>query len=61
MKFSLNLLVDLWRNLNGETAYRRYLQHWQEQHAEHGGQPLSPKEFFASELRRKWNGVRRCC
>lgn len=61
MQLSLNRVIEVWRNLNGEAAYQRYLKHWQEQHREEGGQPLSRKAFFAAETRRKWNGVRRCC
>lgn len=51
----------LWQQLNGEVAYQRYLQHWQQHHAAEGGQAMDRKQFFASETRRKWNGVRRCC
>jgi uncharacterized short protein YbdD (DUF466 family) len=49
------------REVSGDDAYERYLQHWQDKHAHEGGQPMSRKEFFASEQDRKWNGVRRCC
>ena len=59
-----NALRRLWRalrDLTGDSAYERYLQHWQERHAEAGDVPLSRKEFYAQELDRKWNGVRRCC
>ena len=51
----------LWQTLNGETAYLRYLAHWQNQHVAEGAQPLSRKAFFASETQRKWNGIKRCC
>lgn len=59
-----NLLQRWWgvlRDLTGESAYDRYLQHWREHHAEAGGEPLSRRAFFAREQDRKWNGVKRCC
>ena len=49
------------RQLSGDDAYERYLQHWQAHHADAGGAPLDRRAFFRSELERKWNGVRRCC
>jgi uncharacterized short protein YbdD (DUF466 family) len=55
------MFKKLWRSLNGDEAYERYLQHWQQQHARQGGQPLSRKAFFAAETQRKWNGIKRCC
>lgn len=57
----LNRLLAVWRSWNGETAYNRYLRHWQQHHAAEGGQPMNRKAFFASEIQRKWNGIRRCC
>lgn len=54
-------LLTLWRSVNGEESYQRYLRHWQSQHAGQGGEPLSRKAFFAAETQRKWNGVKRCC
>jgi uncharacterized short protein YbdD (DUF466 family) len=54
-------LLSVWRHANGDTAYQRYLQHWQQQHADQSEQPLSRKAFFAAETRRKWQGVKRCC
>jgi uncharacterized short protein YbdD (DUF466 family) len=49
------------RQMTGDDAYERYLQHWQAHHAAGGGPPMDPRAFFRSELERKWNGVRRCC
>jgi uncharacterized short protein YbdD (DUF466 family) len=49
------------RTLSGDDAYEQYLAHWRTHHAAEGGQPLGRKAFFASELQRKWNGVKRCC
>lgn len=60
-KSGLTKLHGLWQNLNGEVAYQRYLEHWQNHHAEAGKQPMSRKAFFAAETKRKWSGVRRCC
>ena len=55
------LMLSIWRNCNGESAYQRYLLHWQQHHADVQRQPLSRKAFFAAETQRKWNGVKRCC
>ncbi|MDD4913696.1 MAG: YbdD/YjiX family protein [Methylococcales bacterium] len=54
----MNFLYKLWRSLNGDVAYERYLAHWA---CHHAGSPLSRKAFFAAETRRKWNGIKRCC
>lgn len=61
MSAAYSLLRQLWRSLNGDTAYERYLLHWQAAHAEPDAQPLSRKAFFAAETQRKWNGIKRCC
>jgi uncharacterized short protein YbdD (DUF466 family) len=55
------LMLSIWRHCNGESAYQRYLLHWQQHHADVQMQPLSRKAFFAAETQRKWNGVKRCC
>lgn len=47
--------------MNGDSSYERYLAHWSQQHAQHCESPLSRKDFFAAEIQRKWQGVRRCC
>jgi len=57
----LGCLRQLFRELNGEAAYDRYLQHWRQHHGEEEGEPWSREEFFRSEQDRRWNGVRRCC
>ncbi|PPD33825.1 MAG: hypothetical protein CTY19_06600 [Methylomonas sp.] len=56
-----SLIKCFWQNCNGETAYQRYLLHWQQHHADGHRQPLSRKAFFAAETQRKWNGIKRCC
>ncbi|MGY6277130.1 CstA-like transporter-associated (seleno)protein [Methylomonas sp. MgM2] len=61
IKSGLVKLSEVWRNLNGEAAYQRYLDHWQAYHAEPGSKPMSRKAFFAAETKRKWNGIKRCC
>ena len=47
------------RRLTGDDAYERYLAHHSQHHA--GAAPLNRAEFFRSEQKRKWEGVRRCC
>lgn len=61
MNKRIALLRYLWRGLNGDNAYERYLSHWWLHHAESGSRPLTRKDFFTAEIQRKWNGVRRCC
>ncbi len=53
-------LRDYLRFLNGDTAYARYLAHWQQAHAG-AGTPLSRANFFNQETDRRWSSVRRCC
>lgn len=56
------LLRDVWRfvrQVSGDDAYERYLQHHACAHP--GEQALSRKAFFQREQDRKWGGVRRCC
>jgi uncharacterized short protein YbdD (DUF466 family) len=55
------MLKKVWCRLNGDAAYERYLEHWQEHHRGDGQAPLGRKAFFAAEMRRKWSGVKRCC
>ena len=49
----------LFRELTGDDAYERYLDHWRAQHADR--EPLDRAAFYRDEQRRKWDGVRRCC
>lgn len=51
------------RQLSGDDAYERYLQHY---HVQHAGQPdapalLSRAEFFKQWQDEKWQGIKRCC
>lgn len=52
-------LWKLIRQLSGDDAYERYLEHVREHHPEM--MPLDPKAFFVREEERKWSGIRRCC
>lgn len=61
MASRFDTLKKLWRALNGDEAYERYLTHWRQHHARQGDRPLGRKAFFAAETQRKWNGIKRCC
>ncbi len=54
-------LIVFIRQLSGDDAYERYLQHWQQQHTAENCTPLSRRAFFKAELERKWQGTKRCC
>ncbi len=58
----MQFLIKIWRfikELSGDDAYEKYLEHHALSHSE--AIPLSRKEFFKAETKRKWEGVRRCC
>lgn len=60
----IEALRRLWatlRELTGDDAYERYVQHWLTHHAGRGSAPLDRAAFCREEQRRKWEGVRRCC
>lgn len=59
LKPQLEKFIKALRELSGDDAYERYLQH----HASaHPDEPLlSRAAFFKQEQERKWDGVRRCC
>ena len=51
-----------WQNLRrvtGDDAYERYLAHHNQHHVDNV--PMNRRDFFRSEQKRKWEGVRRCC
>jgi hypothetical protein len=53
-------LVEIWgfaRDLSGDNAYVRYRQYVQSR----GGCPMTPQEFYLSELQRKYSRPHRCC
>jgi uncharacterized short protein YbdD (DUF466 family) len=57
---------QLWqriRELSGDDAYERYLQHYAEHHAgmEDAEPPLSREVFFKQWQDDKWKGIKRCC
>jgi uncharacterized short protein YbdD (DUF466 family) len=59
-------LKSLWRSvrqLSGDDAYERYLQHYAEHHAAERDNvpPLTRAQFFKQWQDKKWNGVKRCC
>lgn len=64
-------LTQVWRSirqLSGDDAYERYLQHYAEHHAQahieaaHLHQaPLSREAFFKQWQDNQWKGVKRCC
>ena len=71
-----NLCKSLWarvRQLSGDDAYERYLQHYAAHHANgHADDqkaglaaeiepPLSKAAFFNDWQDKKWTGVKRCC
>ena len=53
------------RQLSGDDAYERYLQHYAEHHPSRLGvevePPLSKEAFFKEWQDKKWTGVKRCC
>ena len=64
----LQSLNNLWRRvrqLSGDDAYERYLQHYVAHHqASESGEiepPLSKQAFFKDWQDKKWAGVKRCC
>jgi uncharacterized short protein YbdD (DUF466 family) len=61
MRVALRRIWALLREVTGDDAYERYLDHWRTRHARDGGVPLDRATFCREELRRKWDGVRRCC
>ncbi|MCD2448795.1 YbdD/YjiX family protein [Methylicorpusculum oleiharenae] len=49
------------RQLSGDDAYERYLQHHAAHHQHEGSPPLSKAEFFKRWQDRMWSGIKRCC
>lgn len=55
---------NLWawlREVSGDDAYDRYLDHWRQHHAQEGGQPLDRRAYLRERQREQWNSIRRCC
>ena len=61
MRLALWRFWTLLREVTGDDAYERYLEHWRVRHAADGATPLDRASFCREEQRRKWEGVRRCC
>ena len=61
MRGALRKIWAALREVTGDDAYERYVDHWRARHAGKGGAPLDRASFCREELRRKWDGVRRCC
>jgi uncharacterized short protein YbdD (DUF466 family) len=62
----IKLLVKFWqriRELSGDDAYERYLEHYTEHHVQAlDAEPLlSREDFFKQWQDDKWKGVKRCC
>jgi uncharacterized short protein YbdD (DUF466 family) len=58
----MNILRKIWRTireLSGDDAYDRYLQHHTEHHS--ACIQLSREAFFKQWQDGKWQGVKRCC
>jgi hypothetical protein len=49
----------LLRELSGDDAYERYLQHQALAHPDE--KPLCRHAFFKQQQQQKWHGVKRCC
>lgn len=49
----------LLRELSGDDAYERYLQHLASAHPDE--KPLCRRAFFQQQQQQKWQGVKRCC
>jgi uncharacterized short protein YbdD (DUF466 family) len=59
-------LKNFWssiRQLSGDDAYERYLQHYAEHHQNdlELEPPYSKEAFFKEWQDKKWTGVKRCC
>ncbi len=55
----LRALIATVRALTGDDAYERYLSRHCARHPELP--VLSPSDFYASEIERRYSGVARCC
>ena len=52
------------RQLSGDDAYERYLQHYAKNHKDTTctcHPPLTKAAFFKQWQDDKWNGIKRCC
>lgn len=59
LKRKLTQFIKFVRQLSGDDAYERYIEHHAAAHS--GDALLSKQQFFKQEQERKWNSVKRCC
>jgi uncharacterized short protein YbdD (DUF466 family) len=53
------MLKSLISKLNGNSEYRKYLEHFNQNH--HQQKPLNKKQFFTKKEQEKWSKINRCC
>ncbi|HVY23545.1 MAG TPA: YbdD/YjiX family protein [Steroidobacteraceae bacterium] len=62
IKLRMYSIIRVIRRISGDDAYERYVQHYQQHHADDGSHAmLDRRAFYLAEQQRKWNGVKRCC
>ena len=49
------------REVTGDDAYERYLEHWRHHHLEDGEEPMSRREFHRAREDARWSRINRCC
>jgi uncharacterized short protein YbdD (DUF466 family) len=59
VKTWLQQLVALIRQISGDDAYERYLEHQAQCHDD--SPVLDRRAFYIEEQQRKWSGIKRCC
>jgi uncharacterized short protein YbdD (DUF466 family) len=52
-------LLLLREYINGDFAYKNYLAHHKQHHANQ--EPLNKKAFLQNKEKQKWNKINRCC
>ena len=59
----VKLIFQRIRQLSGDDAYERYLEHYAECHLTQSdaSPPLTRTDFFKQWQDQKWAGVKRCC
>jgi len=59
MKKIKKFFINFVEYLNGNFAYKTYLEHHKNNHKNHS--PLTLKQFLNQRRNNKWQGVNRCC
>lgn len=54
-----NFLISCYDFFSGEIAYKKYIEHQQQNHKNH--LPMTKKDFLNKQRNKKWNGINRCC